>query len=692
MYNKCIQLFVILLLFTGSGLLYTVEVKKKEIREFNDFQQGEFKGTSLDSKGRLFIGPRLKVIGGPGREYYLGLDTAANGDIYIGTGHKASVFKINPSAPVNPETGEKKGAVEEIFTSEDLDVYAVVVKDNGDVFAATSPDGRVYKIARNAKDKKGTEFFNPGEKFIWDMKEDLAGNLVLAVGNAGGVYRVDKSGSGSKIFTPEDTHIISLYITRSNAILAGSGDRGIIYRIDDRKARVIFDSPFEEIRGICEDRDGNIYFSATKGIYNQDVLKNARVESLVTRKKKEKEIKVRETSILYRLNTGGVVEKVWTSQSEYIYSLYYDRKNDSVIIGTGNSGRVYRVNKDNSYSIVYESDSAQVYKITGKGSGSGFTLVTNNTASIANIEDSLNSSGTYLSAVYDLQIQSKLGRLYWEANTPAQTDIRLFVRTGNSNVPDNTWTQWSAPYTDKENSTIGIPDTRYFQLKAVLNSGTTAQSPRLESVKVYYIQSNLKPQLKKVEVTKSKGRLVKTKNGYKHEKKPNRLNVRWTAEDLNKDKLKYNIYIKKYNSGNWILIKEDTPEDKMELDTQLYEDGKYLIRVTADDELANPPATARSHSMESLPFLIDSTAPVVSAFSVSGKRVTFSVTDQTSIVARVLYSFDGELWYPVFPVDLLNDSKTETFDFNLNSLPGKKFIFLKVMDEFDNWKVFQEEF
>jgi hypothetical protein len=43
-------------------------------------------------------------------------------------------------------------------------------------------------------------------------------------------------------------------------------------------------------------------------------------------------------------------------------------------------------------------------------------------------------------------------------------------------------------------------------------------------------------------------------------------------------------------------------------------------------------------------------------------------------------------------MDMLNDSKNETFDFNLRNLRAKKFIFLKVMDEFENCKVFQEEF
>ncbi len=696
-------------LFTLPLHLYSVEVKKIDIHRFEDFQQGEFRGTSLDGKGRLFIGPRINVVPGPVREYYLALDTAPNGDIYVGTGHRAALYRVistpTPTTAVDAQEKGKTGtasAVQEVFRTDALDVFAVLVKKNGDVYAGTSPEGKVYRISiaastknKNTGEKK--EFFNPDEKFIWDLKEDKTGNIICAVGSSGGVYRIDPTGQAVKIFTSEDTHIISLYITRSNSILVGSGDRGILYRIDDRKVKVLFDSPFEEIRGICEDKSGNIYFSATKGISKEDVLDNATVSKLLKKKKKEKETKIVEKSVLYCMQTNGIVEGPWKSKTEYIYSIYYDEKSDSVVIGTGDSGRVYRVKKDGSFSIIYESDSAQVFKIAGNNNNKGFTLITNNTASIASIENSLSDKGIYYSEVYDLQIQSKLGRIYWEAQTSGQTEVLLFIRTGNSNVPDKTWSQWSPPFTDSENSPINVSDCRYFQVKAVLNSKSTAETPYLDRFKVFYIQSNIGPQLEKIDIKKptsipaSVSTDIKTKPTPKKAANSNYLIARWRAADRNKDKLKYSIYIKKYNARNWILVKEDITESELKLNTDLYQDGKYLLRVVVDDSLSNPPAMAKSQALVSAPFLIDSTAPVISNFSAAGTRIRFNVVDQTSIIANVLYSFDGKLWYPVFPVDMINDSKSETFDVDLKNLGSQTFIFLKALDEFGNCSVFQEE-
>ncbi|MDQ1352062.1 MAG: hypothetical protein QG657_2368, partial [Acidobacteriota bacterium] len=623
--------------------LFPVEVKKKEAVDFEAFQKGKFSGTSLDSKGALFLGPKIKTISGPGREYYLGLAISENGDIYVGTGHQGAVFKVGlpapapspaaktPSADSNTNTtAAEEDTVKEICRFDELDVYALLVKSNGDIFAGTSPDGKLYKIDKNQskdKEKSVKEFFNPEEKYIWDIKEDKAGNIILATGNSGGIYRVSKDGGGDKIFTSEDTHIISLYITKADAILAGSGDQGILYQVENNKARVLFDSPFEEIRGICQDKDGNIYFSATRDIKKQNILDNAELETFLEKKKKkeqeEEEIPL-EKSVLYCLRPDGVVETIWTSRTEYIYSVCYDEKENNVLIGAGNSGRVYRVQKDGSYTIVYESDSAQVFKIEAKDRG--FTIITNNTAGIAGIENILNSRGEYFSEIYDLGIQSKLGKIYWHAETPAATSVSLSIRTGNSIVPDATWSKWSAPFTDRENSSIDTPGIRYFQVKALLNTTNPSTSPQLNNYKVYYVQANLRPQLKKIVIKKavkpfsSPETTMSTEvavSGIPKAPEPanHYLTLQWEAGDPNRDKLKYNLYLKKSAGVDWLLIKEDITIPRFNLDTRLYEDGEYRLKVIADDSLANPPDMAETANLVSSPFLIDSTAPELTNFS-----------------------------------------------------------------------------
>ena len=95
--------------------------------------------------------------------------------------------------------------------------------------------------------------------------------------------------------------------------------------------------------------------------------------------------------------------------------------------------------------------------------------------------------------------------------------------------------------------------------------------------------------------------------------------------------------------------------------------------------------------MESKKFTIDSTAPVLSGFQRTGEFVTFRVKDRISVISKVQYSFSGEKWYPLNPVDKINDSKSESFKLSKNFLKGKKLIFFKITDEYNNSKVFQKE-
>jgi len=694
-----------IIFFLAFCQIQAVEVKTIKVDNYEEFQKGEFQGTSLEGKGNLTMGPKVKKLEGLGKEFYLSLASTPGGDIFVGTGHSASVFRIHANGR------------DEIFQSDYLDVYALHARKNGDIFVGTSPNGKIYKIPSGKQfiiknsseiseikdkkpqkvkeaDRKKIEIFNPDEKFIWDITEDLAGNLIVAVGNDGGVYKITKDGNSTKIFTAEDAHITSLYVTRNNSILAGSGDRGILYKIDNRKVKVLFDSQLEEIKGICEDKEGNIFFSVSKGILDKtrEEDKSLEFQPFFKNKKKKPEAKILEKGILYCLHTNGTIERVWSSREEYIYSIFYDQSLDRVIFGTGNFGRVYSVGKDGSFSMIFESDSAQVFKVANNNKG--FTLISNNTASIVNIEKDTNSKGTYFSKVFDMGIQSRLGKIYWDAESLTPKDINLYVRSGNSNIPDNTWTDWSAPFSDSENSSINSSRTRYIQVKVVLTSSTMGKSPFLSNFRIYYVQANLSPQIKKISIKKSNHK-KQIKNDSKETKNIAKgLRLTWTAIDPNRDKLKYDLWLKKKSNKNWILVKENLLETKFDLESELYEDGKYELKIHVDDSLANPPSTAKSSAKISPTFILDSTAPIIRNFSKINKVISFNVNDATSIISYVYYSLDGTMWLPLFPKDMINDSKNESFSFTLNprgKYMQKNTIFIKVVDEFNNYKVFQRE-
>ncbi len=59
-------------------------------------------------------------------------------------------------------------------------------------------------------------------------------------------------------------------------------------------------------------------------------------------------------------------------------------------------------------------------------------------------------------------------------------------------------------------------------------------------------------------------------------------------------------------------------------------------------------------------------------------------------MALAQYSLDGKEWLPVLPDDLVGDSRVETFRFELGNPKNSRTLFIKLSDEYDNYKVFQK--
>ncbi len=662
-----------LLFATGVMVLDAVKVRKVKVESFEAFQKGTFKGTLVNSDGQLSLGRDTKGIAGPLVEYYLSI--AANaGNIYIGTGHKAEVYKVDTL------TGKNSS----IAKFDEPDVYALTVTSAGTVYAATSPNGKVYKIDSKGKKKV---FFDPQEKFIWDLKEDRLGNIICATGNNGTVYRISPSGKVARLFVSEDLHLISLFITSDNRILVGSGDKGVIYSIENTKVKVLHDSPFEEIRGLCEDAEGNVYAGATKSLATFSAKKK-KEEPLFKNKDSQKVKTGNEKAALYKIAKSGVVEKIWGSAKEYLYSIAYDNRIDKVIVGTGNSGRVYSVGKDGTYDQIYENDSAQVYKLLPhKGA---MIQLGNNTASLNIIEKRLKTRGTYLSEVFDLGVKSSIGHIYWENR---QGKAVVYIRSGNSAVPDKTWSEWSPPFSDPTKANAGIKGKRYAQIKIALTSSNLTVKPAVAGFSFYYLQANLRPVVKMIKINPGK-KVIPIYPGIKittsGKLKVNRgVKIQWEAYDLNDDPLRYSLFIRKKGNRNWLPVKKDLSVKSFTIKPDLYDDGVYNLKIVADDSAVNPANIAKTHKKESRYFVLDSTAPVMRGFTAQSGRIKFTAKDETSIVKEVNYSVDGEKWFILFPVDGICDSSVENFSFNLPVRHRKGTVFIRLRDAEKNFKVFQ---
>jgi hypothetical protein len=89
------------------------------------------------------------------------------------------------------------------------------------------------------------------------------------------------------------------------------------------------------------------------------------------------------------------------------------------------------------------------------------------------------SNGTFISRIFDAGVIKIWGPVTWNANLPSGTALDISVRTGNTEIPDETWTAFM-PISSSGNE-VGM-NARYIQYQASLSTTNTAFSPVFKDI------------------------------------------------------------------------------------------------------------------------------------------------------------------------------------------------------------------
>ena len=711
---------VLVMIVCLAQALLGVVPQKWEIRSKDDFLKGKFDGVSVSDEGVLSLSPKEEEIQGPAEEFYLSLLVTQAGEIFLGTGHGGKIYKI-----------DKNGKAELYFQVPEMDVTCLVQDKKRNLYAGTSPNGKIYKITEKGK---GEPFFNPMEKYIWDLIYGDKGVLLAAVGENGGIYEINADGEGRLILRTEDNHFLCLKEDLNGDILAGTGGKGRVYRISRGKlTSLLFESPFEEIKSVALDKEGNVYVAASGRVVSlkeetalpAGIRAATEVSITVTpipvQPKEITSLGQKEPSALFKLNPQGIAEKLWESDDELIYSLLWKEEEKELIFGTGDKGRLYSVDGDNKISLLLQKNSAQVYGLFPLGSKT--YLLSNNPSSLTAIYPDQVLSGEYLSEVIDAYTISSWGMMDWEAEVPAGCNLQLQTRSGNSSRPGATWSDWSPPYQKKEGEKILSPKSRYLQFKLMFKSQSGKVSPLLQKLSLVYLQTNLAPKITRLtllpanqvflkpplqeetiwgidenyseqdkEKDKEKAFIVPKK-----EERKGFQTVTWEAADENGDSLIYSILIKKEEEAQWRVLKENWTEQIYAFDTLSFPDGMYSLKIAATDLPSNPPGMQLRTEKISRPMFIDNSLPVIKSFKADRDKtklvVSFSAEDSISSIKEVKYLIRPDEWKTIFPLDGICDSKQESFKITV-ILPSQfdDMITVKVTDSHGNIGVHRATF
>src|SRR5690348_6703219 len=115
-----------------------------EQSRFDDLVKGTASGVAIRSSGGLELAPSFQLLYATPSTYIWAVAADDAGNAYAATGSPARVYRITPDG---------KSTI--IFEPQELQVQALKVGPAGVIFAATAPDGKVYKIEHGSAGKAG---------------------------------------------------------------------------------------------------------------------------------------------------------------------------------------------------------------------------------------------------------------------------------------------------------------------------------------------------------------------------------------------------------------------------------------------------------------------------------------------------------------------------------------------------------
>jgi len=731
---KPFRIAVALLLSTCFA--FAGETRTWEQSKFDELIKGTAEGVAINSAGGLELAPAFKALTTTPSTYIWSIAAGRDGALYAAAGAPARVYRITPNG---------KSIV--IFEPQELQVQALAIAKDGAIFAATNPDGKVYRIepaaAGKEQGKKETEqksavdsgwtssvYFNPETKYIWDLKLDDAGNLYVATGDHGQVFRITPKGEHSVFFQSDEAHIRVLALAAKGNLIAGSDGSGLVYRISPKgEGFVLYSAPKKEITALAIDAAGNIYASGTGEKHAgaapvppplpvtppaapaPTAPAGPSLQITVTPSPAAGTVlpaipfpgltsPLTGGSEIYKIAADGSPSRFWSSHEDVVYALAFD-VHGRLLAGTGNRGHIFAVTAENQYADLLKASAGQVTAFAPAADGAVYAS-TSNLAKVFLLSASPAAEGSYTSDVFDGHIFSRWGR----AEFRGSGNVELLVQSGNVDNPDRNWSGWHNVDFQKDGQT-NVPPARFAQWKAILHAGDPA--PRVESVTLNYLPKNVAPECDELTVqpgvrytplpkvsssdtggtTGSQPRLELPPTSTRDRES---IGVRWSVHDDNDDQMVYSIYYRGDGETRWLLLKDNLTDKSYSFDASLLPDGGYTVKVVASDAPSHSPGEALTAEKESARFEVDTTPPQIenlSAVLTPGTiHVTFRASDSFSAIKRAEYSVDAAPWQFVGPVGELSDAKTESYDFQVPlsaaSLASDHVVVVRVYDRYDN--------
>jgi streptogramin lyase len=680
-----------------------------------DFSAGEARGVAVTVSGTLVLAAEAARIEEVSEATLFSVARDPRGGaVVLGTGDAGKVLRVQPD-----------GKVETLAVLPEKEVTAVAIGADGVLYAAGAPGGKIYRLEAG----KPVVHYETKAQYVWALASS-ATTLWAGTGLPGEIHRVTGPGKGERVHAAADAHVRTLALDKEGRVWAGTAGSGLVLRIEPGgRVATVYDSSKSEISSIAASPEGFVWASAISSeappaadqpISAPQSVPNRRTGETRTAAQDEQPGGERKPEVTVTVSgprlapqrpggrSGGFSSElllfdrdeparaVWTSSEEMVFDVLAE--SGSAVVGTGPNGKVYRVSPE-TWALERTLDEKQVTLVAAGGLG------TNGASGWYRLREGPRR-GEFVSAVKDTGRTSVYGAYRVEADVPAGGAVEASFRSGESAVPDTTWSGWSNwSGVSSDGGKIDAPAGRYLQWKLRL-AGGPAGSPVVRRVEAAYLNRNAAPVIESLIALEPTEVYARSAGGGSNvfessapdekgiftsldearsegaPRKLNRLGYRtltWKGTDSDGDTLSYDLEFRPVAATKWLPLRKEIRESFYSFDSTSLPDGDYVFRLTATDKASNT-SDARTFSRESTPVRIDNTPPAIRRVSAAASRVSFEVSDARSPIAEVEYSIDAKEWKRAEAKDGLSDSLRETYEISLDGATAGSLVLVRASD------------
>jgi hypothetical protein len=216
-----------------------------------DWKDGTFDNVVATNLGDLKLSRAVKTLleQDPRVSAVNALAQAPDGTIYAGTGPRGVLLRV------------KGDAVDELAKIDDAQIFSVLVDAKGDVLLGTGGErGRVLRVPK-AGGQPQEVFKADGVQYVWAVRQTGDGNLYAATGPEGHLYEIKPDGSSRILLDTDENNLLSLISDGKDLLYAGTDPNGLVYRVNRKTGEsfILYDAAETEVSALALDARGNLY-------------------------------------------------------------------------------------------------------------------------------------------------------------------------------------------------------------------------------------------------------------------------------------------------------------------------------------------------------------------------------------------------------------------------------------------------